>query len=188
MNDPSKPSYLSLPIPHFLDAFKLVDEVMRENAIPYYLIGRTAADLLHLEEDIDPFEMPEKWKEVDFAMKVSSLEVCERIKAQLLNKGFKATKKPFNLRHPVYNVATELVPFGEIEAAAPRDPAIENITAKSLGLREALEQSTLVLLDDKLVAEVPPLHGLAMLDLISWSERPATRTTDLDHFWWIFIN
>ena len=184
MSDPPKPSYLSLPIPHFLDVFRLVEEVMRANDTPFYLLGLPAAELQLLQEEyyIEPFSSRKKWKDMDFAMRVPSLEVCERIKDQLVSKGFIEVKKPFGLRHPTYMVATELVPFGEIETGGAEDAVIEKISAKALGLREALEQSTLELLDDKLVAEVPALHGIAMLALLSWSDNPKTRGMDLRLF------
>jgi predicted nucleotidyltransferase len=167
--------------------FRLVDEVMKANATPYYLIGLTAAELLLLEENIDPYESMKKWRDMDFAIRVSSMEACQRIRNHLVEAGFIVHKKPFSLRHHAYSVAMELVPFGEIETAEVSNPVMEKILLKAIGIREALEQSTLVILDDKLVAEVPPLHGIAMLMLISWSGNPR-RGIDLDDFYWIFIN
>lgn len=48
-----------------------------------------------------------------------------------------------------------------------------------LGFKETLADPSIVLLDDVLTVEVPPLHGMVVLKFISWSDRPEVRVSDL---------
>src|SRR5690349_6284698 len=53
MSDISNQSYRDLAIPYFIDVFRIVDEVLKANDAPYYLIGVTATDIQLLKEGIE---------------------------------------------------------------------------------------------------------------------------------------
>ena len=65
----SNQTYKELAIPHFSEVFDIIDEVMREHAVPYYLIGASAIALELLKSDIKPSRGT---KDIDFAIMLSS--------------------------------------------------------------------------------------------------------------------
>lgn len=67
-------SYKELAIPHFKEVFDIIDEVLNERGIPYYLIGVSAIALEMLKKGIKPARQT---KDIDFAIMVSTLEVYE---------------------------------------------------------------------------------------------------------------
>jgi len=177
MSDISNPTYRDLAIPYFLDVFRLVDEVMKANASPYYLIGVNAADLQLLREGVKPSRGT---KDIDFAVMVASYDEYERIKDGIIAKGFNQAKVPFTLFHPGFNVAIDLLPFGQIEERHTLNFAEREVMMNVLGFKETLAESREIAFDDVLTIHVPPLHGMVVLKLISWSDRPEIRLTDLE--------
>lgn len=177
MSDISNQSYRELAIPYFIDVFKIVDEVLKANEAPYYLIGVTATDIQLLKEGIKPSRGT---KDIDFAVMVSSFEQYDKIKDNLIEKGFNQVQVPFTLYHSKFNVAIDLLPFGQIEQSDTVNFTEREVTMNVLGFKETLADPKKIILDDTLSIEVPPLHGMVMLKLISWSDRPEIRVTDLD--------
>ena len=177
MSDISNRTYRDLAIPYFIEVFKLVDEVMKANNVPYYLIGVTAADIQLLQQGIKPSRGT---KDIDFAVMVSSFAAYEKIKEGLILQGFNQTKVPFTLYHAEYNVAIDLLPFGQIEQSDTANFTEREITMNVLGFKETLQDPHVIPLDDTLSIQVPPLHGMVVLKLISWSDRPEVRASDLD--------
>lgn len=112
MSDTSNLTYRDLSIPYFIEVFKMVDEVMKLNGSPFYLIGVNAADLQLLKQGVKPSRGT---KDIDFAVMTPSFQGYEKIKDDLIAKGFNQAKVPFTLYHPKYNAAIDLLPFGQIE-------------------------------------------------------------------------
>lgn len=177
MSVTSKLTYRDLAIPYFLEVFRIVDEVMKANNAPYYLIGVNAADLQLLREGVKPSRGT---KDIDFAVMVPSFQDYDRIKEGIIAKGFNPVKVPFTLYHSKYNAAIDLLPFGQIEETDTANFEEREIIMNVLGFKEALAEPAVVLLDDILVVEVPPLHGMVVLKLIAWSDRPEIRANDLE--------
>lgn len=177
MSDTSNLTHRDLAIPYFLDVFQIVDEVMKANKAPYYLIGVNATDLQLLKEGVKPTRGT---KDIDFAVMVSSFQDYEKIKADIIARGFNQVKDPFTLYHPTYNAAIDLLPFGQIEESDTNNFEEREIIMNVLGFKETLAEPSIILLDDVLVVEVPPLHGMVVLKLIAWSDRPEIRANDLE--------
>lgn len=177
MSDTSKLTYRDLMIPYFLEVFQRVDDVMKANQAPYYLIGVNAADLQLLKEGVKPSRGT---KDIDFAVMVSSFHDYDKIKDDLIVKGFNPVKNPFTLFHPEYNAAIDLLPFGQIEENDTVNFEQRETIMNVLGFKETLAEPSVVLLNDVLTVEVPPLHGMVVLKLIAWSDRPEIRGSDLE--------
>ena len=112
MSDTSNLTYRDLSIPYFIEVFKMVDEVMKLNGSPFYLIGVNAADLQLLKQGVKPSRGT---KDIDFAVMTPSFQGYEKIKDDMIAKGFNQAKVPFTIYHPKYNAAIDLLPFGQIE-------------------------------------------------------------------------
>jgi len=71
----------------------------------------------------------------------------------------------------------DLLPFGEVEENDTEDFNERYSDLHVLGFKEVLEQSKEVFIEEK-VARIPPLHGMVILKLIAWSDRPEDRGND----------
>lgn len=69
-------TYKELAIPYFKEVFQLIDEVLKEHNVPYYLIGASAIALEMLKLGIKPARGT---KDIDFAIMISSIEEYDAI-------------------------------------------------------------------------------------------------------------
>jgi len=63
-------TYKELAIPYFKEVFQIIDEVLSERGIPYYLVGVNAIALELLEKGHKPSRGT---KDIDFAIMISSM-------------------------------------------------------------------------------------------------------------------
>ena len=171
----SNQTYKELAIPYFKDSFDCIDEVMQDLGIPYYLIGVNAIALELLKKGIKPSRGT---KDIDFAVMISSIEAYEKISASLEVKGFKKVAAPWTFYSEQYNVAIDILPFGEIEENYTANFNERNTDLHVLGFREVMEEAIPVQIEEK-IANIPPLSGMVILKLIAWSDRPEERENDL---------
>jgi len=171
----SNQTYKELAIPYFKESFDCIDEVMKELKIPYYLIGVSAIALELLKEGIKPSRGT---KDIDFAVMISSMKDYEQISAALVAKGFNKVAAPWTFYSDVYQVAIDLLPFGEIEENHTVNFNERYTDLHVLGFREVLEEAVQVEIEDK-IANIPPLPGMVILKFIAWSDRPEERGDDL---------
>lgn len=171
----SKTSYKELSIPYFKEVFEIIDEVMIQMEVPYYLIGVNAIALELLKEGIKPGRGT---KDIDFAMMLSSIAAYEEIVDQLVDRGFNRVKAPWTLFHEQYNVAIDILPFGEIEENDTISFNKRNANLHILGFKEVLEDAKTVQVEN-IEVKVPPLPGMVLLKLVAWGDRPEERDNDL---------
>lgn len=167
-------TYKELAIPYFKEVFQIIAEVLSERGIPYYLVGVNAISLELLEKGHKPSRGT---KDIDFAIMISSMSEFDRVADQLVAKGFTKVKAPWTFYHPEFNAVVDLLPFGEVEENDTEDFNERYSDLHVLGFKEVLEQSKEVFIEEK-VARIPPLHGMVILKLIAWSDRPEDRGND----------
>ena len=109
---------------------------------------------------------------------IASLKEFDDIVAGLEGKGFHKAKAPWTLFHLEYNVAIDLLPFGQIEEKDTVGFNERYTDLHVLGFKEVLSETEQVPIEEK-IAQIPPLHGMIILKLISWSDRPEERDNDL---------
>ncbi len=180
----SNQTYKELAIPYFKEVFEIIDKVLVKRKIPYYLIGASAITLELLR---DGKKGSRGTKDIDFAIMISSMEEFAHIVADLKEFGFNKVKAPWTIYHPGFNVAVDLLPFGEIEE---KDTINFNERSKDLhvlGFKEVLEGTKPIKIDDK-IAQIPTLPGMVILKLISWSDRPEERFDDPQDVLYIIEN
>jgi len=171
----SKKTYKDLSIPFFKEVFDIIDEIMVCHKVPYYLIGASAVALQILNEDRHP---PRGTKDIDFAIMISSLEEFKEITKSFEEKGFNKVKAPWTFYSEAYNIAIDVLPFGEIEQNDTIQFNERSVDLHMLGFKEVLENPKEVIIEDK-IANVPALPGMVVLKLVSWSDRPEERENDL---------
>lgn len=170
----SKELYKELAIPYFKEVFQIIDEVLRNHNVPYYLIGASAIALEMLKLKAKPSRGT---RDIDFAIMVSSNEEYDRIVDSLLKNGFSETGDQWRIVHQSYNTVIDLLPFGAIEEEYTEDFDERKTELHVLGMKEVLEDSIRFEIDEY-IANIPPLHGMLILKLVSWSDRPEHRYND----------
>lgn len=175
MNNLSNQTYKELAIPYFKEVFAIIDEVLTQLNIPYYLIGVNAIALELLKDGIKPARGT---KDIDFAIMIASVAELENVVENLSMKGFSTVKAPWTIYHNQFNTAIDLLPFGAIEENDTVRFHGKNLDLHVLGFKEVLEEAVSVTIEEK-IAQIPPLHGMVILKLISWSDRPDERENDL---------
>lgn len=171
----SNQTYKELAIPYFKEVFDSIDEVMIKLKVPYYLIGASAIALELLKDGIKPSRGT---KDIDFAIMISSIKDFEIIVEEFEKYGFNKVEAPWTLYHPKYNVAIDLLPFGEIEENFTVNFNERYTDLHVLGFSEVLKDVSIVEIEDKFV-HIPTLPGMIILKLIAWSDRPEERGSDL---------
>lgn len=167
----SNQTYKELAIPYFKEVFDLIDKVLVKEGVPYYLVGVTAIALELLKTGKKPSRGT---KDIDFALMVSSMAQYDQVVELLVKEGFKKVKMPWTIYHYDYDVAVDLLPFGQVEENETISFQKRYSDLHVLGFREVLENATNIPVEHK-VAKVPPLAGMVILKLVAWSDRPEER-------------
>ena len=146
MMSTSNLSYKELAIPYFKEVFDCIDEIMIKHKTPYYLIGVSAIALKLLKDGIKPNRGT---KDIDFAIMISSMEVYEQLSKSLGERGFNKVKAPWTFYSDEYNVAIDILPFGEIEEYDTVQFNKRYADLHVLGFREVLEQTVPIKIEEK---------------------------------------
>jgi len=171
----SNQTYKELAIPYFKEVFDCIDEIMIKLNVPYYLIGATAMALELLKDGIKPSRGT---KDIDFAIMISSIQEFESIVQELENYGFNKVEAPWTLYNNNFNIAIDLLPFGEIEENFTINFNERYTDLHVLGFSEVLQNPETVQIEEKAI-QIPSLPGMVILKLIAWSDRPEERDSDL---------
>jgi predicted nucleotidyltransferase len=175
MSDTLNKTYKELAIPYFNEVFNIIDKTLLKLNIPYYLVGVSAVALELLKEGIKPSRGT---KDIDFAIMIASLDEFEQVVTELEVAGFNKVKAPWTLYHPQYNIAIDLLPFGQIEENDTVNFNERYTDLHVLGFKEVMQHAISVAIEEKF-AQIPPLHGMVILKLIAWNDRPEERDNDL---------
>lgn len=175
MSDTLNKTYKELAIPYFNEVFNIIDITLLKLNIPYYLVGVSAVALELLKAGIKPSRGT---KDIDFAIMIGSLAEFEYVVVELEVAGFNKVKAPWTLYHPKYNIAIDLLPFGQIEENDTANFNERYTDLHVLGFKEVMQHTVPVAIEEKF-AQIPPLHGMVILKLIAWNDRPEERDNDL---------
>tara|TARA_R110000744_G_scaffold56588_1_gene119330 strand:- start:3897 stop:4745 length:849 start_codon:yes stop_codon:yes gene_type:complete len=171
----SNQTYKELAIPYFKEVFDIIDDVLLKLNIPYYLIGASAVALELLKGGIKPSRGT---KDIDFAIMIASIQEFEAVVEALLKYGFNKVEAPWTLYNDKFNIAIDLLPFGEIEEKFTIQFNERYTDLHVLGFSEVLQESGIVQIEEKFL-KIPSLPGMVILKLIAWSDRPEDRDNDL---------
>ncbi|PLX60364.1 nucleotidyl transferase AbiEii/AbiGii toxin family protein [Sedimenticola selenatireducens] len=158
--------------PGTLTVLQVVANAARSLGIPFFVIGATARDLvLHLYYGAP---VSRATQDLDFAIQIPDWSAFEALKTRLLELGFYETKTAHRLSTS-WGGWVDLVPFGPLSsngkavAWPPKGDVVMNI----LGFTEAYSHTLQVRINDTPDTDIVVASpvGLALLKLISWTER-----------------
>ena len=165
-------------------ASRAIDRAANELALPYFLAGAMARDILLTH--VHGIDTGSATVDVDFGVAVANWDDFNQIKSRLLASGpFDAAEK---IEHRVYyrsSATTErypidIIPFRGVEnppraiAWPPESKIIMNV----IGYEEVLRTAIPVQIDNSLTVPIASLPGLVLLKLFSWHDRHPTTTKD----------
>ncbi|MDT8394607.1 MAG: hypothetical protein RQ761_12240 [Bacteroidales bacterium] len=174
MSDTSK-TYKELASPHFGEVFSLIENVCKKQNVPVYLIGAHAKIILMLKEGIRPARGT---KDIDFAIMIPDISSYDNFLSELEKYGFRRVQEPYRVIYGKTNTVVDILPFGQIEEEGTIKFTDRKTELSVLGMEEVLD-SAIQIEHEGFDVSVPPLVGLMILKLISWSEKP-DRHRDLD--------
>jgi predicted nucleotidyltransferase len=156
-----------------VEVLDAVAEVASAKGIPYFVVGATARDVV-LSHGYG-IESKRATVDIDLGVEVAEWEEFSALKGELIATGrFEPTKATQRLiyRHAL---PIDIVPFGPLEHANKEItwPPDHSVRMNVLGFEDAFRSAKLVRLRSDPVLDVPfaTPAGLAVLKVISWSER-----------------
>ncbi len=182
------------PFQQHYAAFKALIETFEASGVHHYLIGGQARDLLLSQKNIKPISVT---PDIDFAVMVQDFGQFNGLRKALFGVGFEQTKLPYRLLWPSTRTMIDLLPFGEIanEDVVHFPPPEFDLSV--LGFHEISDQLQRYYIDEKRTLSIPiaPLHGIFLLKVISWDDRPEIRGKDLrdlqqilENYWGFYEN
>lgn len=168
--------------PAFEPVLQTIISVTSRLAIPYFIAGATARDLLLYHVfDRNPGR---KTHDIDTAILVSDWESFTAVKNALLESGLSDKKLPHRLMHEVSGLPVDIIPFGSIADATSEIqwPPEHVITMSVAGFQEAFDNSVLIDIGKDINLKVSSLAGLVLLKLIAWQERQFETSKDIADF------
>ncbi len=163
--------------PVILAILREVDLLTGELALPYFVAGATARDILLTH--VYGLTTGRATRDVDFAVAVENWQQFEAMKARLTdNDEFNASKKTtqrlyYRISGVEQGYPLDIIPFRGVEqppnivAWPPEMKVLINVA----GYEEAIAAATRVQVDDSLVVRVASLPGLVVLKLFAWLDR-----------------
>lgn len=171
---------------------KLVVEAAEKLSIPAFIVGATARDIIF--SHVFKVKIYRETSDIDFGVAVESWEQFEQIKAELISpEKFRIDQKiSHRLWHGrgEYEMKIDFVPFGELESPPGQIafPPDGDFVMKTLGFKEAYQNSVIVNLAEDLTMRVVSPAGLTILKFISYRDKPYLRIRDLQDIWFMMKN
>lgn len=156
-----------------------LDEALSALAVPYFLAGAIARDVLLTH--VYGLAVYRATADVDLAVAVKDWNEFEKTKTTLEAEGF---VRDATLLHRLYRTEypVDIIPFGGVETpnrTIEWPPDLSNVMNVA-GYHEALETAEHVKLEPTLTPRVVSLPGLAVLKIFAWGDRGSETSKDAE--------
>ncbi|MEW6763215.1 MAG: nucleotidyl transferase AbiEii/AbiGii toxin family protein [Pseudomonadota bacterium] len=151
-----------------------LDEVAKQLAIPYFVVGASARDILL--EHVHGIETIRATSDIDFAVAIASWDDYERLTSSLTTTGqFFRGANPHQLKFGAEEgpYSLDLVPFDGIEqdgeiAWPPNGDFVMNVRGYADALYSALD----IEIEPGFQIKVVSLPAMVILKVLAWNDRP----------------
>lgn len=155
-----------------------LEQCFKKFDIHYYLIGANARDVQLYKSGSKPNRGT---ADIDFAVMLPDMDTYHALMAELNNMQFQTAygNLPYRLYYKASNSVIDILPYGQIaqdKTVKFTDRAIELSVLGMDGVGQAIEEFEH---PEGFSIPVSPLHGMVLLKLVAWSERPEKRVKDL---------
>ena len=170
-------SYKAYSFANHKEVYLALEKCFVSFCIKYYLIGANARDIQLYKAGAKPNRGT---ADIDFAVMLPDIEKYNELKTHLLNNGFDQARGnlPYRLIYSASNTVIDLLPFGQIAQKNTVQFNERNMELSVVGLPEVALDVEVFEHPEGFTIPVTPAHGIVILKLISWSEKPE-RTKDL---------
>ncbi|MCB0480625.1 MAG: hypothetical protein KDC83_04295 [Flavobacteriales bacterium] len=153
------------------EVYLLLEKVFTQFDIFYYLIGANARDVSLYKAGIKPSRGT---ADIDFAVMVPDMINYIDLKSQLKAQGFIEPNQdqPYRLFYSRTNTVIDLLPFGEIEEKNTVSFSDRQIEISTVGFKQMVSEVEPFEHPEGFSIPVLPAHGIVLLKLISWGEKP----------------
>lgn len=157
--------------------YLILEETFKAFGVHYYLIGANARDVQLYKAGGKPNRGT---ADIDFAVMLPDIKTYNDLKNQLKEKGFADAvgNLPYRLYYEASNTVVDLLPYGEIAQKYTVSFTERELELSVIGLEEVGLETENFEHPEGFTMHVTPAHGIVILKLISWSEKP-DRTKDL---------
>jgi len=181
MTDTLKKNFEKFRYIDYKDLLDILESVFLEYDVDFYLIGATSKNLW-----IEGMSLKSPLKgtlDIDFAVFINDMDKYVNILKSLLEKGFKRTKLVYRLR---YNgELIDIMPFGGAQVGNTIELPV--IPAWSIPVSSYIETLThSIEISDTF--KIVPLHGLCIMKIMAYYDRPHARQKDIDDLYFICEN
>ncbi len=172
------PTYKDFSFAHHGEVYGILEKLFAELQIVYYLVGANARDVQLYKVGIKPTRGT---ADIDFAIMVPDFDVYNAIMERLRTLGFRMANENYRLIFDKTNTVIDLMPYGEIEQDYTVNFLERELSLSVLGFKEVGEKAEIFApLEDSYSIPVSPVEGIVILKLVAWSDKPETRTKDLE--------
>lgn len=154
-----------------------LEVTLKQFGVFYYLIGANARDVQMYKAGVKPHRGT---ADIDFAVMLPDIETYHEIRNNLKQKGFEEAygNLPYRLLYKPTNTVIDLLPYGEIAQKNTVTFTERAVELSVVGMHEVGSASENFEHPEGFTIPVSPAHGIVILKLVSWSEKP-DRTKDL---------
>ncbi|MDG2432321.1 nucleotidyl transferase AbiEii/AbiGii toxin family protein [Flavobacterium sp.] len=172
------PTYKDFSFAHHGDVYRIMETLFAELQIAYYLVGANARDVQLYKAGIKPSRGT---ADIDFAIMVPDFDGYNSILERLCTLGFSKTAENYRLYFDQTNTIIDFMPYGAIEQDYTVNFIEREISLSVLGFKEVGEKAELFTpTEESYSIPVSPVEGILILKLVAWSDKPETRTKDLE--------
>lgn len=173
----SQQNFKAYSFAHHGDVYQILEKVFSEHGINYYLNGANARDVALYKAGARPSRAT---ADIDFAVMVPDHKSFETLKINLKKNGFEDTIElmPYRLIHTKSSTIIDLLPYGQIAQDYSVSFTEWQVELSTVGMTEVASAIEVFEHPEGISIPVSPSHGLVILKLIAWSEKPE-RTKDL---------
>jgi predicted nucleotidyltransferase len=159
------------------EVYHILERVFASHGISYYLIGANARDIALYKAGENPGKAT---ADIDFAVMVPDHASFVALKTQLIKEGFEGAggTMPHRLHHSKSKTIIDLLPYGQIAQKYTVSFMDRKVELSTIGFNEVGTATEVFESPGGISIPVSPAHGLVILKLIAFSEKPE-RTKDL---------
>ncbi|MDA3790144.1 MAG: nucleotidyl transferase AbiEii/AbiGii toxin family protein [Desulfobacula sp.] len=175
--------------PEHKSAILQINKILDELGVKFFIVGASARDFVL--EYLHGIRAPRRTMDIDFAVRVKSWGVYEKIENVLLKaKDFKKSKKQ-KQRFKYGETIIDIVPFGKIsdDQSFISWPPEHDIVMSVSGFEDAYNYATQIIIskDPFLEIKVPTIPGMAIMKLISWNDSFPERQKDAQDLYFLLL-
>lgn len=170
-------SYKDYSFADHKEVYLKLEETFKAFGAFYYLIGANARDVQMYKAGVKPSRGT---ADIDFAIMLQDFETYNNIFIKLKETGFEDAhgNLPYRLFYPKTNTVIDLLPYGQIAEKNTIKFTDRDIELSIIGMKEVGQAAEQFQHPEGFTIPVSSAHGIVILKLISWSEKP-DRTKDL---------